>query len=271
MIERLDGPVGHLYRLTGRDDALSVPGATTILAAELREPDRLTNWRRRQDVAAGVRRVLRQAQIEPDMKVLCRYIAAVGDDTLVVDALAEADARQATARDAGSAAHDEIATYLAAIRDGDAHDHDSSPWCLAAARAVDKLDLDTWHTEVAGIRLPHYGGTIDLVGFDSAGGAHIVDWKTTDSGHLVEARYREALQIAAYSGLQLSGLSDEQDEALATAVRGWVARINAAGEACLCEVDVDRLWPEWVQLLERYERAETLPRGWFLRRTWRLG
>ena len=275
-IERLDSPAGgHLYRLADVTDALAVPGATTIIDEQLPEPEQLTAWRRRQDVCAGITKVLRIAQIGDD--VLQRLIDDPPDqwDDLVIAALADADtARQAT-MDAGSRDHDTVAQWLMDRQEGRwaIAPEDGSTWWKAAAAVVNELDLEAWQTEVTGIRLPHYGGTIDLIGWDTAGVCHIVDWKTTDSDHLTPVRYREALQIAAYSGLQTAAVSTSQVPVGRLVpferVRGHVARINQAGEACLCEVDIDALWPKWVRLLEDYQPGQ-MGRGWFTKSVRRL-
>ena len=276
MIERSDGPAGHLYRRAGRADALSLPGATTIIDAELPEPAQLTNWRRRQDARAGIERMVRLVRDDPEgsYPLLATGLHADGVSPLdlgdlVGEALLAADASQAAARDAGTAAHEEIAAFLASVGSGGGFAPSSGArWHDAAAAVVDELDLESWDVEVLAIREPHYGGTIDLLGVDSAGGAHIVDWKTTGNDHLAPVRYREAVQIAAYSGLCVDAGGDLALVALED-VRGHVARVASDGRVCLCEVDVEGLWPHWVRLLDRYQA--TLDRGWFVRRTRRLG
>ena len=276
-IERLDGAGGHLYRVGGDANALSVPGVTTIITAEMPEPERLTNWRRRQDAAAGVRRALRLMREIPDHP----HIAAPGrfdagiivDPALVSDALDDADQRQGWAMDAGSAIHDQIAAFLDQVNSPDVCEAESpeTQWHVAAARVIEALEIETWQTEVAGVRMPLYGGTIDLLGFDGNGDAHIVDWKTTAGDFLAEARYREGLQIAAYAGLEIPDPAGGDGLVSMDVVSGHVARLGGDGRVCLCEVDVAALWLDWVQTLDRFQAAATRDRRWFIRRTRRLG
>ena len=263
MIERLDGPSGHLYRIGGDANALSVPGVTTIIAAEVPEPTQLTNWRRRQDATAGMETAL-------DTTTLKGGPGAV--PAVVDEALALADRRQHAAMDAGTAIHTQIAAYLDALAVlGPPPQLTVSPWMLGAAEVISALDLHSWQTEVAGVRMPLYGGTIDLLGFDGNGDAHIVDWKTTAGDFLAEARYREALQIAAYAGLEIPDPAGGDGLVSLDVVQGHVARLGGDGRVCLCEVDVVAVWPDWVQILDRYRAAATRDRRWFTRRTRRLG
>lgn len=270
MIERLDSPSGgHLYRMANQQDALAVPGATTIIDATMVEPAQLREWSRRQDIRVGIEQGLGIA-----LEVGTGDYPGIGaalDQTemrgFVAEAIVKAYAERTTTMDAGTAAHEEIAAWLEAR--GDGCDAEDSAWTAAAAAVVAELDLESWQVEVPGIRLPHYGGTIDLLGTDSTGTLHLVDWKTTDSDYLAEVRYREAVQVAAYSGLQIDVGGDLGLVALDD-VRGHVARVASDGRAVLCEVDVDALWLHWTNLLDQYRREMGSDRGWFIKRTRRL-
>ena len=142
--------------------------------------------------------------------------------------------------DDGSRIHAEIAADLEAGRR------------CQAMTVVEMLGLVSWRCEVPGVREGWYGGTIDLLAVDAAGTAHVLDWKTTVGGFPAEARPREALQVAAYSGMLVAGDGGGLVPAAAGLVQCHVARLSADAVA-VSTIDVAAAWAEWVELAGRPE------------------
>ena len=264
MIERIDDDLGHYYR--DPDNDMLLPGVTMILDQVAPTPDGLRRYQRRIDAEAGIERLMANLRTNGDafLTVLDSGRDVEPTPQIVAEALALADAERQAVMQKGTDAHAGIAEWLDRADSCESMDPGAGNHRAGALRAIERLELVEWATEVQAIRPGRYGGTADLVGVDRHGRVHVVDWKirTEADEWLAEAWPREAVQVAAYSGLHLP------QGAVAAA---HVVRLDAVGGAVLSTVDLVRCWAVWARYEQQWRQTAALEKGWHLSRVQRLG